>query len=143
MPIKGRVFKALPALLAGLMLMLGGCYEMEDITVTYADGSGNRYLLTAKPTPQIDYRPVKPAESSSGLYDGGQPAVRPLSATERQHLIGLLESAIANPADQISKRVMQSGLITIKRGDGEESYILKPGSPEQLAIEAYLRSLVK
>ncbi len=41
------------------------------ITYTYYDGNNNEYVIQPG---LLEYKPVQPAESSSGVYSGGVPA---------------------------------------------------------------------
>lgn len=122
-----------------MFLQLLGCTEMDNATVRYGDGSGNSYIISPKPTPQIMYQPVKPEFSSSGEYDGGTPVTHKLTAAEHNQILAVLRAALENPAVHITQRVKMSGLISIKSSDKEASFILKPGCAEQQAIEKLLK----
>ncbi|KKL89333.1 hypothetical protein LCGC14_1915730, partial [marine sediment metagenome] len=45
---------------------------MPPKTYRYLDGSGNQYYIQDDMRKTIEYMPVKPLSSSSGIYDGGK-----------------------------------------------------------------------
>ena len=98
----------------------------------YADGSGNRYILT--PT-SLSYIPVKPGESSSGTYSGGEPKEILLKDGQFNSIRTLLDNAINNTSIHIQDRVKMSGAISIVYKKERKQYILRPGSEELKAIE--------
>lgn len=131
-------------IVSGLALLLWGCKEMKNATLRYADGSGNSYIVSPRPTPQLMYQPVKPAFSSSGMYDGGEPLTRKLTPTEHGRILELVRAALENTSVHIKDRVKMSGAIHVKPEQGEEvSVILKPGCTEQTNLESYLNDLRK
>lgn len=105
----------------------------------YADGNGNGYLLTSS---TLEYIPVKPEESSSGFYSGGEAKTVSVTANQFTALQSLFEKAMNNSAIQIDERIKMSGVITHIRGDQQTKYILKPGSAELTAIESGLTEII-
>jgi hypothetical protein len=84
----------------------------------YADGAANLYLLRAD---SLEYRPVTPAESSTGIYSGGEPKTVPVPPPGRA-----------------------KGTGWVAKGDGPEKQevILAMNSPLKAQIEAYLKALI-
>lgn len=107
---------------------------------TYADGSANRYVITAS---SLQYIPVKPEESSTGMYSGGDPADVTLTDEQFKHLKQLLENGIAATGNHIPDRIKMSGEITRVTASDTVTIILKPGAPEQIALESGLKALLK
>lgn len=107
-------------------------------TYTYGDGSGNLYTITPA---LLIYDPVKPEESSTGMYNGGDPAEVPLSADTYEALRTLLDQAINNPEVHIEDRIKTSGMITRTTKGEVKKVILRPKSAELEAIEQVLRSM--
>ncbi|MCW5912886.1 MAG: hypothetical protein KIT62_17580 [Cyclobacteriaceae bacterium] len=101
----------------------------------YADGSANRYEISAN---RLSYIPVKPEESSTGMYSGGEPATISLTQAEYLKLKDLFDQAMAQTEEHITDRIKTSGLVVI----GDKQIILKPGSPTMLQIEDTLKSLL-
>lgn len=106
----------------------------------YADGSGNRYILT---TSSLSYIPVKPEESSSGIYSGGEPKEILLKETQFNSIQALLLNAVSNRSIHMQERVKMSGLITIVHKEERKQYILQPGSEGQTAIETLLKRILE
>jgi hypothetical protein len=105
----------------------------------YADGNGNRYVLTSS---SLSYIPVKPEESSSGRYSGGDPKEILLKDDQFNSVQTLLRNAISNSSNHIQNRVKMSGLITVVYKEEHKQYILQPGSEELRAIEAILKEVL-
>src|SRR6186713_2728744 len=69
-------------------LILTAC--MSSISYQYADGSANVYII--KPD-SLEYIPVKPEESSTGFYSGGDPKKIALKPEEFRNVQAMLEVA--------------------------------------------------
>ncbi|MCE7863875.1 MAG: hypothetical protein DYG99_10070 [Bacteroidetes bacterium CHB5] len=102
----------------------------------YADGSANRYEIS---THELKYIPVKPEESSTGMYSGGEPAQVTLSKEQYNHLKNLFETALTQTDQQIPDRIKTSGQVVV----GEKKVILKPNAPAKLAIESELKKMIE
>jgi hypothetical protein len=122
-----------------IILILAACMSPQP-ELTYADGSANRYVIT--PT-QLNYIPVKPEESSTGIYSGGEPAQVALSSEQFNHVKELFESALAQTDQQITDRIKTSGLVVIQNGTVRREAILKPGSPILIQLEAELKKIAE
>jgi hypothetical protein len=105
----------------------------------YADGSANRYII--KPT-TLEYDPVKPEESSTGMYSGGDPKSISISPEQFDSICNLLDKAIRNKAAHIQDRMKTSGQITVVKGDTSTQVILSPTSEEKKAIEDLLKGML-
>ncbi len=116
------------------ILIVAACM-IQHPQLIYSDGSANRYEISAN---QLSYIPVKPEESSTGMYSGGKPATISLTQPEYQKLKDLFEEAIAKTDQHITDRIKTSGLVVI----GDKQIILKPGSPVMQQIEAELKNLL-
>ena len=123
-----------------IVLFIQNCNPMMQIAqYQYSDGSGNTYLIKKD---SIQYIPVKPHESSSGVYDGGDPVKKEISDESYQQLKKLIESASTKTEIHIKDRMMGSGLIKIDNKK-EKVFILKPNTPEKKEIEDFLKSLIE
>lgn len=107
---------------------------------TYADGSANRYIITAS---SLQYLPIKPEESSTGMYSGGDPANVNLTEAQFKSVQQLLEKAISATGNHITDRIKMSGAVTRTTASDTVTIILKPGVPEQVALESALKQLLK
>ena len=104
--------------------------------LTYADGSANRYVITST---HVNYIPVKPEESSTGMYSGGEPATVAINAQQYAAMIALFEKALSQTDQQIPDRIKTSGLVAV----GDKRVILKPGSPILIQLEVELKKIVE
>jgi hypothetical protein len=110
--------------------------------IVYADGSGNTYIITDTKGKAIEYVSVKPAVSSSGIYDGGRYIKKKLSVAVFSRIHDAITTALDNTQAHARDRVMGSGLIAAEEGGKERSCILKPGATERDAIETLLKQVL-
>lgn len=101
----------------------------------YADGSANLYLLTET---SLEYLPVKPEESSTGRYSGGDPKTVAVTPAEFNELKDLFDKALENTSIHIPDRMKTSGMISMI-GSTKKQCIIKPGCAEMIAIEEALK----
>lgn len=106
----------------------------------YADGSANMYVLTPD---SLEYIPVKPEESSTGFYSGGEPKRIALSPQQFRTVRAMFEAAKTKHEVHLPDRIKTSGMITTVNGSTRNSIILKPGCTELMRIEAELKELLK
>ena len=104
----------------------------------YLDGSGNEFVIKKTNKITIEYNPVKPLQSSSGIYDGGEYVKKEISELQYNKIISTLRDAIENRDIYINDRVKGSGMIILKEEDKKNVYILEPGSKEIENIEKSL-----
>lgn len=110
--------------------------------IIYADGSGNTYIIDFEEK-ILEYKPVKPLHSSSGVYDGGDYKKQKLSESDCKNIMERINNAVENKAVHIENRVMMSGLIRIQENSNETVYIIKSGSKEQIHIENLLQEILQ
>ena len=108
--------------------------------IDYGDGNGNQYLIEQD---SIEYNPVKPKFSSSGIYDGGDHVKKKITQHQYDKIASIFKEALANEASHINNRVKMSGIITIREGNAEKSCILMPNSEELNEIEKILKDIIK
>lgn len=106
----------------------------------YSDGNGNQYIIEQD---SIEYNPVKPKFSSSGIYDGGDHVKKKITQQQYDKIASIFKEAIANKASHIKKRVKMSGVITIQEANALKSCILSPNSEELNEIEKTLKNIIK
>lgn len=105
----------------------------------YADGSANRYLISPD---SLSYVPVKPEESSTGMYSGGDPKAIRLTEDQYKQIKSVFDKAISNTADHMEDRIKTSGAISVMDSNGIRQYILKPNSSGISEIETLLKKLL-
>jgi hypothetical protein len=108
--------------------------------INYGDGNGNQYIIEQE---SIEYNPVKPKFSSSGIYDGGDHVKKKITPQQYDKIASTFKKAMANEASHIKNRVKMSGSITIREGNSEKSCILRPNSEELNEIEKILKDIIK
>ncbi len=120
------------------VILLTGC--MDQTKLEYADGNGNRYIITST---ILQYVPVTPETSSSGTYSGGEAKVITLHDAQHKAINKLLQDAIGNKAIHVENRVMGTGLILKDDGSGSEKWIIRGDAPEKERIEGLLREFLE
>ena len=108
--------------------------------IDYGDGNGNQYIIEQE---SIEYNPIKPKFSSSGIYDGGDRDKKKITQQQYNKIALIIKEAIANQASHIKNRVKMSGVITIQEGNVVKSCILSPNSDELNEIEKLLKDTIK
>ena len=116
---------------------------MEFKDCRYLDGSGNEFIIKKTPKVTIEYIPVKPLQSSSGIYDGGEYVKKEISELQYNKIISTLRQAIENRDIYINDRVKGSGMIILQEEKKEIVYILEPGSKEINNIEKTLHDIIQ
>lgn len=106
----------------------------------YADGSANVYKLTGT---TLEYDPIRPEESSTGTYSGGNPKTVTLTNAQADSLRVLMDKGFANTSVQIPDRVKGSGLIRIGDGKDRKQCILVQGCAEIKTIEGALKKCLE
>ena len=124
-------------ILVFLSLTMATCQPHNE-HFEYADGSGNLYTLDGH---TLSYDPVEPEESSSGMYDGGDPVTVELDKDDVGKLIALFEKGIAETDQHQENRAMGTGMIFYKEEGKDMSVILKMNAEVKDEIESYLREL--
>ena len=105
---------------------------------TYIDGSANSYEVTAE---SVHYVPIKPENSSSGSYDGGEEWARGIDHATFHKLEILFLEAIKDTSGHIENRIKGSGMIIYFDDDTEKSVVLASGSNSKDTLESALRQL--
>ena len=109
-------------------------------TINYCDGNGNQYIIEQE---SIEYNPVKPKFSSSGIYDGGDHVKKKITQLQYNKIASIINEAIANEASHIKNRVKMSSTITIQEGNAVKTCIISPNSEELNEIEKKLKDIIK
>ncbi len=106
----------------------------------YADGSANVYRITNS---TLNFIPIKPEESSSGIFSGGLPKTVQLTPSQFDEIRTVMEQGMSNTSIHIVNRVKMSGALTVINGKEQRQYILKPNSMELQAIEKVLKRILE
>ena len=108
--------------------------------ISYGDGNGNQYIIEQE---SVEFNPVKPKFSSSGIYNGGDHVKKLITQQQYNKITSIIKKAIANKASHIKNRVKMSGAITIREENVVNSCILSPKSEELNEIEKILKDIIK
>ena len=112
----------------------------QDIIYNYFDGNGNKFIVKRT---SLEYIPVKPINSSSGLYDGGKHVIKEISQIKYNKIESAILDGLRNKESHIKDRVKGSGMIIINSKLEKETSILKPHSDNLIKIEKVLNEVIK
>ena len=113
--------------------------SVNDTTYSYYDAARSKYILNGD---TIEYIPVKPVESSSGIYDGGQYTKKEIMAADRDKLLFLFKKASTTKKAQTDKYIKPNAVVEIKTGNKKTSFLLKATSPINIEIKLFLQKLI-
>lgn len=109
------------------------------VEIIISDGSNNRYQLNKDEKTNsflLQYQPISPEQSSSGIYSGGQPQSLNLNAENAEKLQQQIIELGTKPELHSKSREMGSVQITIIRISGREMFILsRTDAAENLCAE--------
>lgn len=108
----------------------------------YFDGNGNQYKISADLDNIIEYFPIKPYQSSSGVYDGGEYNKKRLDNEQFIQIESLIKTIFEKYQPKINDRRLGSGMIQIKAGTKTESLILDQNSKFKEEIEKKLKEML-
>ena len=125
------------ALVVSTALYGGAGYDM----LVYADGSGNvyHYSVTAN---VLEYFPVQPENSSSGIYSGGEYKKIRLNKKETGKLLRIFIKALSAKGEHFSRREKGTGQLELRKNQNTETVILKSSSRMKNEIEQFLKSIL-
>lgn len=123
------------------LFFIFGCMNAQkiDAVYNYADGSNNVFMITSD---SLEYKPMTPIRSSSGTYSGGEAKKVSITKDEFEKIESLFNQAIENKSMHIEKRVMMSGMLTVKNGEDSQTFIFGARSKSKADIEKALRNII-
>ncbi len=98
------------------------------------DGSRNKYIITEN---SLEYIPITPAKSSSGVYSGGEYVKKSLTADEYKSIVALLAKATANQEIQTDVRAKGNPIIEFN----QKTYVLKMNAEIAQGVVKMLKDL--
>ncbi len=104
----------------------------------YLDGNGNKYSITPV---SIIYDPITAAESSTGMYDGGEPYTISISVIEFEILQETAMNCINKKEGIIENRIKGSGMLIIEPGN--KIFIFDMNSTQRAELENTIQSITK
>ncbi len=111
-----------------------------QISFMYSDKNMNTYSI--KET-ELKYDPTQKEESSSGLYNGGEPKIKIITPHELNKISVLFEEALSDSLSHEKGRQMGTGLfIRYNKTKVDKKIIIKYDSEMQKKIEETLKGLL-
>jgi hypothetical protein len=101
--------------------------------IEYADGAANLYRFARRSTDEpvaFVYDPVKPAQSSTGFYDGGEPVDTSIPADDPrvEELWGAAERLAADGALHVEDRMKGTGAFALTTDGRTREFIVRQGA---------------
>jgi hypothetical protein len=110
-------------------------------TLAYADGSANSYKIWSDADgAAFEYDPITPAESSTGMYSGGDPRAGRVDATTLASIWQQVRDLEANTAEHSPDRNKGTGSFSITEPSGQRAFIVNR-TPALLAFDELLAGL--
>ena len=106
----------------------------------YHDGNGNKYTLLRN---ILEYTPIKPAESSSGIYDGGNAFKKTLNAAQHQKLFNLFYKLVTDKTSHTNQNIKPNCSIILLEEEGNEEFIIKANNKTNKLVLIFLTQLNK
>ncbi len=104
--------------------------------IIFIDFNNNIYEVFAN---RIKYEPISQAESSSGIYSGGEPKTVTIDTDTFMNIFFLAEAAVNNRQLHLIKRIKTSSVIKLLYSDNEITSIIID-SPEIQELIRYLHN---
>ena len=104
----------------------------------YFDGNGNKYYLKQN---VLKYFPVKPSESSSGDYDGGEEFTKYLNAAQHQKLSSLFFKLIILKTCHTTQNIKPNCTIKLLQRQGNKEFIIKATCKENMEVLTFLKNI--
>ncbi len=114
--------------------MLGSMFT----SITYSDGSANGYVFNGDGT--FTYNPVRPEQSSTGMYCGGDPRAGRLEPAQLARLRELVTNLEADISLRVTDRGKGTGRFVVVDAHGTRDFIIARG-PALLAFDDFVRAL--
>jgi len=114
-------------------------------SLNYSDGSGNLtrfWQESGAQDVQFSYDPVKPHESSSGTYSGGEPSKGTLTAQRTQDFWQRTRQLQSNNELHAASRMKGTGAFDLTTPEGTNSFLIA-NSAELKAFDTFVQSLVR
>jgi hypothetical protein len=123
-----------------LFIMGAACKTMKPTQYRYSDSSANTWKISID---SVEYIPMTPEMSSSGMYSGGNPVKKQISKSDYNKVKSEINNIVMNISIQIKDRTKLSGVITIIEDQKKDLTILIDKSPEKESLEKLLEKLIE
>lgn len=100
-----------------------GCSSSQNIIYSYYDGNGNKYVIDTGSSKKV---PIKPEQSSTGFYSGGEYKKKNISYSERKKIIALLNNFIKDNPNFSERKKGDSKVIKARLKNKMSKIYTKP-----------------
>jgi hypothetical protein len=112
--------------------------SLNETIYSYTDGSNNTYYISKD---QIEYDPISPMMSNTGVYSGGPPAKESINTEQSEQIKIAFEQAAADTGNHLENRPKGSGTIDIYSSG--QTFVLRMGADSKYNLENLLKKLLK
>ena len=106
----------------------------------YYDGNGNKYTLLRN---ILEYIPIKAAESSSGIYDGGIAFKKTLNDIEHKKLLDLFKKLLTHKSGLTTINIKPNCSIKLEEEVGSKTILIKATNKTNIEVLTFLKSINK
>lgn len=125
----------------GCILLFTQCKDEKlKMNYTYIDQNNNRYYISQF---NIDYRPIKASESSSGIYSGGDEASVSVSEEKYNEVVTIAEEFLTNKDNENIKREMLTSVLYSKDQHDNKRKVVLRSSEKRTKLENLLKDAIK
>lgn len=103
---------------------------------SYSDGAGN---TTCFGSIIWHYKPARPEDSISGIYNGGAEAKKTVTEVLKDSLLSHVRRIVRDTSKHTNKRLKGTGLLQFKHNSWKLTYIINRNSPQKEAFEEFLK----
>lgn len=112
-------------------------------TLDYGDGSANQYHFeqrSKEAAVSFRYDPVRPEQSSTGMYSGGEPRQGKLTARQARELKRRVAKLESDAALHTEERGKGTGAFEVRTPDGTRRFLIQMG-PQIRDFDEFLKRL--
>lgn len=126
--------------MTAMIILIAGCGGLKRADmIYYTDQNNNTYTISRS---IIDFRAVKPRESSSGLYSGGSDKQVTISADQFKKLSSLAEELLGDAPSHADRREMMTAVLRMGQPPKSREALLYP-SEKRTALESALAKAIR
>ncbi len=125
----------------GCILLFTQCKDEKiKMNYTYVDQNNNRYYMSQF---NIDYRPIKASESSSGVYSGGEEASVTVSEEKYNEIVSIAEEFLTDKDNENNKREMLTSILYSQDQHENKRKVVLRSSKKRTQLENLLKDAIK
>ena len=107
--------------------------------IRYIDQNNNSYTIEHG---FVYYAPIRPEESSSGTYSGGEKAKKTIKQKTYESVVEKVNAIVENKSLHLTQRRMMTAMLYVYKEDNRDKYIIAK-SKERTELEALLKTILK